>query len=273
MKKKIVLQIIFFTTLICCKQLPKETYYQWQQDITYEVANDSFKIIYKNSLKCPIRVTIKSEDSLIQKELNNDFPKILAPDTLIKLSYPTNKRKEDIKPKFYASMGNPNDKITVKKIELPFPKNKRYKIIQGYNGNFSHQSEYSKFAIDFNLSVYDTISAVAQGYVVGVIENYKDGRNSKKWRNYANFITIFHPEMNIYTQYVHLTNKGSFVKVGDRVESGQSLGLSGKTGFTSIAHLHFNVLKPSKNGMESIPIEFIEGYKGSNLKKGDFVEK
>lgn len=43
--------------------------------------------------------------------------------------------------------------------------------------------------------------------------------------------------------------------------------------FTDIGHLHFNVLIPNEKGMESMPIAFIEGVKGEELKKGMIVEK
>ena len=63
------------------------------------------------------------------------------------------------------------------------------------------------------------------------------------------------------------------VKVGDFVKFGQAIGLSGKTGLTTTEHLHFNVLKPNKSGMESIPIKFKEGYTGNSLKKGQWIKK
>lgn len=170
-------------------------------------------------------------------------------------------------------MGNPNEPVHKKAINLPFRKGNKYKIIQGYNGSFSHTSEYSKYALDFNLNEGDTICAVSNGYVVGVIEGYSRGGKSKRWRDYGNYITMFHPKMNLYTQYVHLMHNGSFVEVGDYVKSEQAIGLSGKTGQTDVEHLHFNVLKPNNSGMESTRIEFQEGYKGVNLKKGDWVEK
>ncbi len=170
-------------------------------------------------------------------------------------------------------MGNPNDTIHKKDMNLSIRKGYKYKIIQGYNGKYTHSSAYSKYAIDFDLKEGDTICAAADGVVVGVIEDYKDGGKSKKWRDYANFITVFHPEMNLYTQYVHLIHKGSLVEVGDIIKSEQPIGRSGKTGFTNIEHLHFNVLKANSSGMESVPIEFEEGYKGTEFKKGKWVKK
>jgi murein DD-endopeptidase MepM/ murein hydrolase activator NlpD len=170
-------------------------------------------------------------------------------------------------------MGNPGDVIFLNKLELPFPKNRKYTVIQGYNGSFSHSEEYSKFALDFDLTEGDTICSASDGFVVGVVEGYKYGGNSEKWRDYANFITVFHPEMNIFTQYVHLMHKGSLVEVGDQVRSGQPIGLSGKTGFTTTPHLHFNVLVSGERKLKSIPYEFVEGYKGMDLQAGDLIVK
>jgi len=79
--------------------------------------------------------------------------------------------------------------------------------------------------------------------------------------------------MNLYAQYVHLMHDRSLVEVGDYIKSHQAIGLSGKTGQTDIEHLHFNVLKPKNSGMESVPVEFQEGYIGSDLKRGDWVQK
>ena len=66
------------------------------------------------------------------------------------------------------------------------------------------------------------------------------------------------------------------MKIGDSIKRGQPIALSGKTGQTDIEHLHFNCLIPvndNVDGMKSIPIEFIEGYKSVDLKKNDIVKK
>lgn len=259
--------------LFSCHQVPSERLSQWKLGIDYTVENDSLRIEVDNALHCPLRIRAKSDHDSIQSILDRDFPFILPPKLDTVFTYWTSLSKEDIPISFSATMGDPEDEITLQELELPFPKDKQYKIVQAYNGKFSHRSAYSKYALDFNLMEGDTVCAAADGFVVGVIEGYKHGGNSKKWRPYANFITIFHPEMNVYTQYVHLMHEGSFVEVGDSVASGQAIGLSGETGFTSTAHLHFNVLVASETGMESTPSEFREGYKGSQLREGDVVKK
>ncbi|MCC9165237.1 M23 family metallopeptidase [Pontibacter harenae] len=160
------------------------------------------------------------------------------------------------------------------KIALPFPKGKEYNIIQGYNGKFTYNTIFSQYAIDFNLNIGDTITSADNGYVVGVVEDYKDYGTSKKWRDNdkSNYITIYHPNSGLYTQYVHLNHKGALVKLGDYVLKGQPIGIAGMTGFTTTPHLHFNVKIPSdKNGLISTDIEFENGIKGKDLKKKDRV--
>ena len=274
MKLKFISIISILVILISCNKLPKKKLSQFiLKDVGYEVINDSLIVKLSNPLHCPIRINIKTKNKNLQERLNQDFPLVLEHLSSKKISYWTDTSKEQTQIKFLITLGNPNDTISKKSFSLPFKKDYTYKIIQGYNGDFSHSSKYSKYALDFNLKEGDTICAAADGYVVGVIEDYSLGGKSKKWRDYANFITIFHPNMNLYTQYVHLTYKGSMVKVGDFVKFGQAIGLSGKTGLTTTEHLHFNVLKPNKSGMESIPIKFKEGYTGNSLKKGQWIKK
>ncbi|MDP5229089.1 MAG: M23 family metallopeptidase [Cellulophaga sp.] len=246
---------------------------QWEQKIEYEVDNDSLKIKFNNPLHCPLRISAKSSDSIIQEKLAKHFPVTMDAQKDTLFTYDTNKPKDEISLKFWATLGNPNDSINKKDIQLPFKMDHKYSIIQGYNGRYSHMTNYAKYALDFNLKEGDTICAAADGFVVGVIEDYTRGGSSKKWRDYANYITVFHPEMNLYTQYVHLMHKGSLVEVGAYLKSGQAIGRSGKTGYTNIEHLHFNVLKPNNSGMQSVQIDFEEGYRGIKLKKGDRVKK
>ena len=172
-------------------------------------------------------------------------------------------------------MGDLDRKIDYNKMGLPFCKGKSYKIVQGFNGQYSHHTDYSRYAIDFGLQTNDTICAADDGFVVGVIKDYTIGGNDKRLQEFANYITLYHPHSGLYTQYAHLKYNGSLVKVGDIVKQGQAIGLSGMTGFTSKAHLHFNVLIPCppKDGFKSTPIDFIEHYNGNSLKINDIVKK
>jgi murein DD-endopeptidase MepM/ murein hydrolase activator NlpD len=154
-------------------------------------------------------------------------------------------------------------------LQWPFPRGRRYKIIQAYNGSFSHNSDFSRYAIDFDLAIGDTVCAAADGLVMEVIQGYDIGGNSRDYRPYANFITILHAD-GYLTQYVHLKHKGALVQAGDRVKTGQAVGLSGQTGFTSTPHLHFNVLKPIFRDVVSTPCQFAN-MAGKELRRGQVV--
>jgi murein DD-endopeptidase MepM/ murein hydrolase activator NlpD len=171
--------------------------------------------------------------------------------------------------------GDIDKNIQKNKVAYPFPKGKNYSIIQGYNGRFTHKSKKSKYAIDFNLQIGDTITSVDDGFVVGIVEDYSKFGLSKKWRDNdkSNYITIYHPHSGLFTQYVHLHYKGALVDLGDFVYKYQPIALSGMTGYTTTPHLHFNVKIPTnENGLISSPIEFENNIKGGDLKKGDKIK-
>ncbi|MGJ8734917.1 MAG: M23 family metallopeptidase, partial [Cellulophaga sp.] len=184
-----------------------------------------------------------------------------------------NKIKNDIR--FSSRLGSLSKKIEQIELELPFPINMEYKVIQGNNTNHTHSSDWSRYAVDFDLKKNDTICSATNGFVVGVVDKYELGGEGDKWKPYGNYITIYEPISGLFTQYVHLVKNGSFVKVGDEVISGQVIGLSGETGQTDIEHLHFNCLIPanSNDGLKSIPFKFKEGYISEKLNKNDIVKK
>lgn len=257
--------------------LPKERYTQFDlSKIKVYIKNDTLFCSLNNALDCPLRFYISTSDGTVNKSLHSLNPITFRSktDTLIIIRLHSN-TSDKLDVSWGACMGDLEREITYNKLSLPFMKGKSYKIIQGYNGQHSHQTDYHRYAIDFGLQINDTICAADDGFVVGVIKDYKVGGNDKRFEDYANYITLYHPHSGLYTQYAHLKYDGSLVKVGDFVKQGQAIGLAGMTGYTSIAHLHFNVLIPCppKNGFKSAPIEFIEHYSGNSLKINDFVTR
>lgn len=269
--------LLFVSLLVissfACKPLPKQRLNQFDSKVFYEVKGDSLLVSVENPVHCPLRVGATSDDEEIQDFLSKDFPLVLPPLIDSLWVYPLADTGKEVKIRFSITMGDPAEAINPSLISLPIKAGSKAKIIQGYNGSYSHNSDYSRYAIDFNIQMGDTMYAVADAWVVGVIEGYKYGGSNRKWRDYANFITLYHPEMGLYTQYVHLDHMGSLVAVGDKVKQGDPVGISGMTGFTDVEHLHFNVLRATEKGMSSFEIEFEEGYKGKDLKKNMWVEK
>ena len=56
----------------------------------------------------------------------------------------------------------------------------------------------------------------------------------------TNFITIMHP-FGEYSRYDHLAYHSAKVRVGEQVHTVQQIARIGKTGYTDIPHLHFQV--------------------------------
>lgn len=273
-KNIILILILVFASCSSLRKLPQEHYYAFLYNFNREFKNDTISFHLKNPLKCPINVKLV-KDSL-NPNIENLFGQITLKelqDTTISFIYP--KFNQANKTKYIVRYGDLNKKIVKNQVSYPFPKGKEYKIIQGYNGKFTHNTLYSQYAIDFDLQVGDTITSVDSGYIVGVIEDYKDYGTGRKWleNDKSNYVTIYHPQSGIYTQYVHLDHKGSLVKLGDFIEKGQAIGICGMTGFTTTPHLHFNAKTPTEEyGLISTKIKFESGVKGEDLKKNDRVK-
>ena len=127
---------------------------------------------------------------------------------------------------------------------LPFESKRSHLIVQGYFGIFSHKE---RAALDFKMKRGTNILAVRNGIVVRVKEDGLKGGWNKKYRSEGNNIVIQHSD-NSKSGYWHLQKDGALVKVGDTVRQGQIIGLSGKTGYAAIPHLHFIVWKFDNGG-------------------------
>ncbi len=126
---------------------------------------------------------------------------------------------------------------------LPFEEGKSYRVIQGYFSRFTHKE---RAALDFNLKRGTKIAAAREGVVVRVKEDGTKGGLNRKYRSHGNNIIIQHPDGS-RAGYWHLKHNGAWVNVGDTVKKGQAIGLSGKTGYAMVPHLHFLVWT-NKNG-------------------------
>ena len=143
---------------------------------------------------------------------------------------------------------------------LPYAQGKSYRVIQGYNGKFSHNGD-NQYAIDWSMPEGTPVLAAREGIVVATKDDSTLGGSDKKYSGCANYVMVRHGDGTI-GHYVHLQKGGVKVKVGQKVKVGEVIALSGNTGFSSGPHLHFAVFK-AKNGKErqTFPIKFktIEG--------------
>jgi len=267
-------KLIFFILLFCfsfynAQELPKVKLNQFRNSYKQDYQNDTLSLKIENPLACPLRIKIFS-DYLKNKNLIDDTLKVVAYENSfaeIKI-FAKNIDLEKLKFIINQAFGDDGKIIKQNNLALPFPKGTTYNIMQSNKGSFSHSDDYNKYAVDFEMKTGDTITSADDGFVVGVIKDYEFGKNDKKWTPYANYITVYHPQSGLFTQYVHLKKNGSFVKVGDAVKRNQPIGLSGATGFASGEHLHFNVLIPEKGKtLKSVPFSFENNIPSQSLKR------
>jgi murein DD-endopeptidase MepM/ murein hydrolase activator NlpD len=136
---------------------------------------------------------------------------------------------------------------------LPYGKEKSYLMIQGYFSHFSHKE---RAALDFKMKRGTKICVAREGVVVRVKEDGDRGGWNKKFRRYGNNIVIQHSDSS-RAGYWHLQKDGALVNVGDTVRKGQVIGLSGKTGYAALPHLHFLVWRfDDKGNWVQVPTRF-----------------
>lgn len=118
---------------------------------------------------------------------------------------------------------------------LPFKVGESYALYQGNCGPFSHFLGTSQqFAYDFIMPIGAEVVAMRSGVVNWLVERHDT--NSKP--NDRNLVEITHDD-NTRSYYWHLAQNGVLVSIGDVVEQGQVIGLSGHSGSVSpVAHLH-----------------------------------
>ncbi len=139
---------------------------------------------------------------------------------------------------------------------LPYASGTSYRVIQGFDSRFSH-SGVEQFAVDFKMDIGTSVHAAREGVVARVEESNDKGCWQDGCGQYANFIVVMHDD-GTTGEYYHLQQNGALVDVGDRVEAGQQIGLSGNTGHTALPHLHFAVYKATRRALpQSVPVAFV----------------
>lgn len=126
-------------------------------------------------------------------------------------------------------------------------------IDQGFEGEFSHRDAENRYALDFAVPVGTPVLAARGGVVMQLQQAYRGhGLSRLRDAGRANYIRVLHDDGSM-ALYAHLAEGGALVTVGQRVETGQHIGLSGNTGYSTAPHLHFAVQVNRGMQLEAIP--------------------
>jgi murein DD-endopeptidase MepM/ murein hydrolase activator NlpD len=142
--------------------------------------------------------------------------------------------------------------------ELPWAVGDSHTAGQAFGGDLSHMGD-DRYAVDFPMPEGTPVYAARDGLVCYLREEYSEGGWRQELRDKDNHILIAHQDGTI-SRYLHIRHDGAVVELGQWVKAGQLIGYSGNVGFSSVPHLHFDVVRPGKDLLtQTVPFQFVSG--------------
>ncbi|OUR63745.1 peptidase M23 [Colwellia sp. 39_35_sub15_T18] len=219
----------------------------------YYVKNsEGYTLHAKNTFFSPVEITIARPDT------QNSIRKVIPARDNVALFH-HDKKTENLN--YYWSLGDPASIADNYQYHAPFTSLKGHIITQAFNGKFSHQNDYNKYAVDIAMDVGTYLTAVRAGTVVWVKDDYHMSGTTRYFLDKANGIKILHDD-GTFSHYAHILMDTAIVKAGDKVALGERLARSGSSGFSTGPHLHFSITKNIGMKNISIPFKFVDN-KGS----------
>lgn len=157
---------------------------------------------------------------------------------------------------FHARFGDPGARPTDYVYRIPFRTPKKFKVLQGFHGAFSHHGS-NEFAIDFDCPQATHVVAARPGVVVASNAAAQGRGTTPEFLEYkkVNWVLVLHDDGTL-GEYMHLAPSGVEVQPGTPVQRGDELALSGNTGFSSTPHLHFQVMTATEDGISAQSFPF-----------------
>lgn len=129
-------------------------------------------------------------------------------------------------------------------------------LSQGTRGN-THQGRM-KYAYDFGVPIGMPVYAMQGGRVIGLRDKYPDKGGRRGNAEKFNFIWLEHTN-GVRSAYIHLQQNFKRkipIKLDDWVKTGDLIGYSGNSGWSSAPHLHVEVHSISDSGFgQTLPFE------------------
>jgi murein DD-endopeptidase MepM/ murein hydrolase activator NlpD len=131
-----------------------------------------------------------------------------------------------------------------------------FRVDQSFHGRFSHHDPQNEFAVDIDMPEGTAVLAARDGVVMTVDNDFfGNGLDMAQYGDRANNIRIVHAD-GAMSVYAHLKLESARVHVGQHVKAGQTIALSGDTGYASGPHLHFCLQMNRDMQLVSVPFQF-----------------
>lgn len=142
---------------------------------------------------------------------------------------------------------------TIPVVQVPFGCGLKFEVSQSHNVG-SHLDN-DTWAWDFRMPEGVPIVSAQSGVVRMSRGDSTLGGCDAKYAKHANYVVVDHGD-GTEAQYLHFSSV--VVEAGQKINAGELLGYSGKTGWACGSHLHFKVAKRMHNGWNnpSIPAAF-----------------
>ena len=189
-------------------------------------SNDgTIKLFASNSALCPASVHVELE--LTNMAVVDSLPAILViPPATERLAVATltavdRSQRISYKSRYQFCLGNAAQTVYDKEhaYSLPFAKNGRFLVFQGYNGTASHMNQN---ALDFTMPEGTPVLAVRDGIVVKVVEQNNQSCPEQSCQQYNNYVLIYHSD-GTFAEYHHLKKDGVLVDLGAKVKTGDHI--------------------------------------------------
>nr|WP_244183553.1 M23 family metallopeptidase [Xanthomonas codiaei] len=151
--------------------------------------------------------------------------------------------------------GDPQAQPQPVRYQLPF-RDRPVQVDQGYGGHFSHADLPNWYAVDFTLPQGTPVLAAREGVVMELRQDVTDGSADDPAAGGGNLVRLLHADGSM-ALYAHLAPGGVAVRLGQRVDTGERLGASGNTGYSTAAHLHFSVQRNAGLQLVSVPFRML----------------
>nr|WP_244668775.1 M23 family metallopeptidase [Xanthomonas phaseoli] len=151
--------------------------------------------------------------------------------------------------------GDPSATPQPVRYQLPFH-NVPVQVAQGFGGQFSHADPPNWYAVDFAMPQGTPVLAAREGVVMEVQRDVLDSAPTNPAAGGGNLVRVLHADGSM-ALYAHLAPDGVAVRPGQAVRTGERLGASGNTGFSTAPHLHFAIQRNADMQLLSLPFRML----------------